>query len=177
MSLAKQDRTEVVAHYVIARAHPDKLGAVKLNKVMWFADLEAYRRFGRTVTGQLSYEKRQYGPVPNNIVKSIRRLEQADLIATRDVPTFGGTRREHVWLKKPDLSGFTAVEIDILNEAIDWVCEEHTAKSISALSHDALWEQAELGEQIPIGAATVVPDEIDGKDMEWARRELAALSE
>lgn len=171
--VAAQDRTEAVAHYIIARADPNKLGAVKLNKVMWFADLEAYRRFGKTVTGQVSYEKRQHGPVPNKIVKSIRRLEQSDKIATRDVPTFGGTRREYIWLKKPDVSLFTADEVDILNEAITWVCENHTAKSISELSHDTLWEQAELGEQIPVGAATVIPDEIAGADIAWALKELA----
>ncbi|MCW4462215.1 Panacea domain-containing protein [Sphingomonas sp. BT-65] len=168
MTLTQQDRTEAVAHYIIARADPNKLGAVKLNKVMWFADLEAYRRLGRTVTGQASYEKRQHGPVPNNIVRSIRRLEQSDKIATREVPTFGGTRREHVWLQKPDLSTFSADEVDILNEAIDWVCELHTARSISELSHDKLWENAEIGEQIPVGAAVVVPDDLDGTDIAWA---------
>lgn len=174
VTVAKRDRTEVVAHYIIARADPNKLGAVKLNKVMWFADLEAYRRFGTTVTGQTSYEKRQHGPVPNNIVRSIRRLEQADKIATRDVPTFNnGTWREHVWLKKPDVTVFTPDEVDILNEAIDWVCEMHTARSISELSHDALWEQAEIGEQIPVGAATIVSDELSGADVTWALKELA----
>lgn len=171
--VAAQDRTEAVAHYIIARADANKLGAVKLNKAMWFADLEAYRRFGKTITGQVSYEKRQHGPVPNKIVKSIRRLEQADKIATRDVPTFGGTRREYIWLKKPDVSVFSPDEVDILNEAITWVCEKHTAKSISELSHDTLWEQAELGEQIPVGAATVIPDEIAGADITWALKELA----
>lgn len=174
----QDDRTEAVAHYVIARADRNKLGAVKLNKIMWFADLEAYRRQGRTITGQTSYEKRQYGPVPNNIVTSIRRLEQAEKITTRDVPTFNdGTRREYVWLKRPDVSMFSAEEVDILNSAIDWVCEKHTAKSISRLTHDVLWEQAELGEQIPIGAASVIPDEVDGDDIGWALRELANAPE
>ncbi|WP_179045687.1 Panacea domain-containing protein [Sphingobium lactosutens] len=172
--MALQDRTEAVAHYVIARSDPNKLGAVKLNKVMWFADLEAYRRFGATITGQASYEKRQHGPVPNNIVRSIRRLEQNDAIVTREVPTFGGiTRREHVWLKKPDVTVFSPDEVDILNEAIDWVCNEHTARSISELSHDALWDAAELGEQIPIGAAVIAPDDIDGDDIAWALGEMS----
>lgn len=178
MSLVEQDRTEPVAHYVIARADPNKLGAVKLNKVMWFADLEAYRRFGKTITGQCSYEKRQHGPVPNNIVRAIRHLEQNELIATRTVPTFGGMeRREHVWLKNPDVSVFSPHEVDILNEAINWVCDQHTAKSISELSHDTLWEQAEIGEQIPVGAATVVPDDLDGDDIAWALQELANAGE
>lgn len=168
------DRTQQVAHYVIARADPNKLGAVKLNKVMWFADLEAYRRFGKTITGQLSYEKRQLGPVPNNIVRSIRTLEQDDKIRTRDVPTFNGAvRREFVWLEKPEVGVFSADEVDILNEAIQWVCNNHTAQSISDLSHDALWAQAELGEQIPVGAATIVPDDLDGDDIAWALKALA----
>lgn len=174
---AQQDRTELVAHYIIARADTNKLGAVKLNKVMWFADLEAYRRLGHTISGQISYQKQQHGPVPNNIVRSIRRLEQADKIRTRDVPTFGGTRREYVWLKQPNVSAFTPEEVDILSEAISWVCENHTAKSISELSHDALWEQAEIGEQIPVGAATIVPDEITGDDVAWAIKELALVAE
>lgn len=176
MNLVEQDRTEAVAHYVIARSDPNKLGAVKLNKVMWFADLEAYRRSGKTVTGQLSYEKRQHGPVPNNIVRSIRRLEQAEKIATRNVPTFGGVRREHVWLKNPDVSMFSAAEVDILNEAIDWVCHNHTARSISELSHDHLWAAAELGEQIPVGAACIMPDDLDGDDIAWALAELEKVS-
>ncbi len=123
MSLSEQDRTEAVAHYVIARSDVRKLGATKLNKVLWYADLEAYRRLGHSITGQRSYEKRQHGPVPNKIVVSLRRLERAGKIATRDVAISGGrTVREHIWLKQPDLSAFTADEIDILNEAIGWVC-------------------------------------------------------
>lgn len=173
MSANLQDRTEVVAHYVIARANPNKLGSIKLNKVMWFADREAYRRFGRTLTGQLSYEKRQYGPVPNNIVRSTRKLEQDDAIATREVPTFGGgMRREYSLLKQPDVSAFSAEEVDILNEAIAWVCDDHTAASISELSHDALWQGAEIGEQIPVRAAVVIPDEVDGDDILWAAKAL-----
>lgn len=178
MSLAQQDRTEAVAHYVIARSDENKLGAVKLNKIMWYADLEAYRRCGRTITGQTSYEKQKLGPVPNNIVRAIRHLEQTDVIKTRMVPTFGDRdRRQYVWLESPDLSVFTPDEVDILNEAINWVCDNHTAASISELTHDTLWEQAELGEQIPVGAATIVPDELDGDDIAWALRELATIPE
>lgn len=178
MSLAKQDRTEAVAHYVIARADVNKLGAVKLNKVMWYADLEAYRRCGRTITGQTSYEKRQYGPVPNNIVRAIRHLEQTDVITTRMVPTFGDKdRRQFVWLKEPDVSVFSSDEVDILNGAINWVCDSHTATSISELTHNTLWEQAELGEQIPVGAATITPDDLDGDDIAWALQELANAAE
>ena len=173
MSLNHQDRTESVAHYVMARSQPDRLGAIKLNKVMWFADREAYRRFGATITGQASYQKQRLGPVPNNIVRSVNRLEHDGKIVTRRAVTPIGVRREYLWLKQPDVSTFTPDEVDILNEAIDWVCNDHSAMSISDLTHDALWEAAELGEQIPIGAAIIAVDEVEADDLAWAVRELA----
>jgi hypothetical protein len=48
MALGKTDRVTSVAHYVIARCAPEKLGATKLNKVLWFADVKFYRHHGRT---------------------------------------------------------------------------------------------------------------------------------
>ncbi len=53
MNLFKADhKTKTVIHYVISHTEPEKLGAVKLNKVMWRADVEHYRRYGKTITGQ-----------------------------------------------------------------------------------------------------------------------------
>jgi len=163
------------AHYVIARARPDRLGATKLNKVLWFADLASYRRTGRTITGQRSYEKRQFGPVPNGIVRALRRLETEGSIVTRLVSTPKGQRREFIWLAQPEVSAFTAEEIDILNQAIAWVCDRHSAVSISDLTHDALWEEIDLGDQIAIGAASVTPDPVTSEDVDWAREALAGV--
>ena len=36
-------RVAAAVHYVIAKATPSKLGHVKLNKILWCADLEHYR--------------------------------------------------------------------------------------------------------------------------------------
>jgi len=37
-------------------------GAVKLNKLLFFADFEAFRLLGSSITGA-TYEKEEYGPV------------------------------------------------------------------------------------------------------------------
>lgn len=174
MSQQATDRTRLAAHYVIARAQPDRLGATKLNKVLWFADLASYRRTGRTITGQWSYEKRQFGPVPNGIFRELQRLETEGVIVTRRTPTPTGERKEFIWLARPQVSVFSAEEIDILNEAIGWVCDMHTAASISDATHDALWDEIEVGDQIPIGAASITPEPVTSDDIEWAREALAA---
>lgn len=168
------ERTKEMAHYVIYRAPADRLGATKLNKVMWFADLEAYRMTGKTISQQQSYQRLQYGPVPNRIVISLRELEQDGKVLVREVPTPTAPRKEFIWLESPNINQFTALEVDIMNEAIDWVCHSHTANSISDFTHDALWREIELGEQIPIGAASVAVGTVTAEDLEWAERAIAS---
>lgn len=162
------DKLPKLVHYVVARTRPSELGATKLNKVLWFADLTHYRRYGHTMSGAGSYQKLQHGPVPNEIVHTVRLLKDAGRIGIRYSDTPAGQRREFVWLEQPSLDAFEAEEIDVLNEAIDWVCGNHSAASISALTHDALWQEIELADQIPVGAAAIVSEDVSEDDIEWA---------
>ena len=168
----ERKNTARIAHYIIARTKSNELGKTKLNKVLWFADLMHYRRYGVSMTGATSYTKRQYGPVPNQILAALGDLEENNIIAERMVETPTHPRKEFVWLERPDMINYSSAEVDILHEAIDWICGNHSAKSISDLTHDALWEEIELGKEIPIGAASVIPGEITEDDMSWAIQEL-----
>src|ERR1700730_5555685 len=113
------DRTKQVARYVLAPSPPELLCATKLNKVMLFADVLAYRMIGKTITGQESYQKQRHGPVPNNIVIAVRSLINEGAVTRRDAPTHTGIRHEYLWLKEPNVDLFSAQEIDILNQMID----------------------------------------------------------
>jgi hypothetical protein len=166
------DRLAAMAHYVIARCPPEELGATKLNKVLWFTDVFHYRRHGKTVSGVKSYVKRQFGPVPPGIMQAIDALKRDGKINERSVATPAGTRREFVWLQEPDVSAFTPEEIDMLNEVMSLVCKNHSAASISELTHGSLWSETLLGGEIPIGAASVVAGEVTPEVMVWAISEL-----
>lgn len=168
-----QDRLMTTTHYVIARSQPDKLGAIKLNKVLWFADLLNYRRCGKTITGSDTYIKRQFGPVPDGIVPTIARLEKSRKIVVRHVETPVGPRREFLWIEKPDVKAFDADEIDVLQEVIDWICNEESAKSISEKTHDALWDETEIGSPMSVRAAAVMPNEISPEAIAWANQQSA----
>jgi hypothetical protein len=167
------DRTKQTAHYVIARALPERLGAVKLNKSMWVADLISYQQLGHTITGQNSYKKLRLGPVPNGIVTYLKELIVENKIFRREAPTMAGMRHEYVWLEQPDISVFTGEEIDILNLSIDWVCNNHSAQSISEFTHDVLWECVIEGEQIPVKAAIVTTKKANKKQLDWAKSVVA----
>src|SRR5215831_1677028 len=75
------NRLAALAHYVIWRCNPAELGTVKLNKILWFADLEYYRRTGHTITGATAYTKLPHGPVAKGILEALDGLEAEDKIA------------------------------------------------------------------------------------------------
>lgn len=176
MGAMSADRTKQVAHYIIARSTPEKLGSTKLNKVMWFADIIAYRATGKTITGQTSYQKQKYGPVPNGIVIAVRALINEGAVTRREAPTPQGIRHEFLWLQEPNIDIFSAAEIDIINQMIAAVCDNYSAVSISELSHDALWEETPMFEQIDIGAASVDIRPMYGKYLDWADATIERLA-
>ena len=138
-----------LVHYVCWKCQdPTKLGATKLNKVLWFADVESFVAAGQPLTGA-KYVKQQFGPVPAPILPTLRALEHEAKIAIREVEYFGRPKREFFALEKPDLTMFTADEISLVDQIIEIICDHHTAGSISEATHDAIWQIAAIGEEIP----------------------------
>ena len=172
-----REKFKAAAHYVCWRckANPSKLGAVKLNKALWVSDFTAYYNSGSAITGA-GYVKRQYGPVPRVILPVLKELEESGALVVRDSRFHGFSKKEFVVLTEPDVSKFDKEELKIIDAAIRLVCEKHTAKSISAQSHDHIWHVAEDGEEIPYFTIFAVPGEITDDEREWARQELESLA-
>jgi hypothetical protein len=171
-----QQKFDALVHYICARCDaPAKLGATKLNKVLWYSDAAAYLSKGHSITGA-TYIKRQYGPVPKGIMAARQRLVLGRLIIERDGAFFGYPQTQFIALTDPDLSQFTADEISIVDRIIEIVCNDHTATSISQLTHDQVWEAAQIGEEIPLYTVFAsCPREITEDDLEWARAEMTRL--
>lgn len=164
---------ELLAHYIIARTEPGTLGATKLNKVLWFVDLEHYRRHGRSITGLTAYVRLERGPVPPGIERVLSSLKASQKIFERKTKVFSHVRREFVWLKEPDVSNFTSEQIDILNEVIDAVCA-HTAGSVSDVTHDALWQEINNGDDMSIAAGSIITRAPTEDEMNWASSQKIA---
>jgi Protein of unknown function (DUF4065) len=168
------NRLAQLTHYVIWRCNPADLGAVKLYKILWFADLEHYRLTGKTITGATSYSKRQYGPVPKGIMQALATLEHEEKIARSSENYYGRPKTMFLARSRPELAAFHADEIAIVDMVAEAICEQHTAASISELTHDALWSEIEIGDDMPIGAASVIGGEITPDDIDWAAKSFAA---
>ena len=167
------ERLQALLHYVCDKAEdPSVLGRVKLNKVPWYADTIAFMIMGKSITGE-RYIKRQFGPVPAKFVPALRKLEEDGKIVKGKVTVFNLTKHEFTSRITPDLSKFTADELQIINQAYEHVCLRNTGKSISNETHNHIWEHAEIGEEIPLETVFATQfAEITETDVDWAKQEL-----
>ncbi|MEA2386836.1 MAG: hypothetical protein QOJ22_1010 [Thermoleophilaceae bacterium] len=136
-----------------ARTGDEGFGMVKLNKLLYHADFEAFRRFGRPITGA-SYERQEFGPVARPLPLVLDELAAAgrlswELIARGDhtakVP--GLTDDPNA---APDLSQFVDQERDQIRETLRALAT-YGGKSVSHWSHEesAGWRMvAEDGREI-----------------------------
>ena len=176
------DKFTNLVHYIIFKCaeNPSSLGAIKLNKILWFADKFAYLDRGETITGA-RYVKRRFGPVPDQIVEATDSLEAEEKIEIEEKRTFVYKQRllsykQRLFYSKlpANTSGFDEQELELVDALIDVICKEHTAMSISDLSHDLVWEAASEGEEMPMSATLVAePAEINQSDVEWAKKAIA----
>jgi hypothetical protein len=154
-------------------SEPSRLGATKLNKILWLADFTAYYRHGNPITGE-SYVRRQFGPVPRSICPIIAELERERRLIITATKDHGFTKFEYQ-ASEPDMRAFTPDQISIVNWTIDFVCSQ-TAKSISDLSHDDIWKAAADGEEIPYYTIFATPGEITRDEREWANSEIQSFA-
>ncbi len=131
---------------------PDQLGAVKLNKVLYFSDMLRYAQATVPITGA-TYRKRPYGPTCVELLPTLRELEHEGALEVTSSEYFGLKKTNYRCLKAPDLNVLNGDELSLLSEVIQFVCTQNTAKTISEFSHKAPWERAEFGDDIPYSTA------------------------
>lgn len=163
---------KALVHYICSQRSGDpKLGAVKLNKILWLADLTAYYQLGHAITGA-RYVKREFGPVPHQILPIERELQNEGVLTIRDAKHYGKDKKEFIVHSMASIDFFPTNEKEIVDWAISFVCDEHTAASISEASHDHIWKAAEDGEEIPHYTVFAIPGEITQEERNWAQMQL-----
>jgi hypothetical protein len=169
-----RDKFKALVHYVcsLRSARPDTLGAVKLNKILWLAEISAFYRLGNPIT-QARYIKRKFGPVPAPIMRTLRELDQDGVLSVRDASHYGLQKKEYI-VYIPATEDFLSLEeAAIVKEMVDYVCDEHTAASVSEATHDHVWKAAEDGEEIPHYTVFANAGKITDEDRGWAKDQLA----
>lgn len=165
----KKEKLKNLVHYICHKVKdPSKLGKTKLNKVLYYSDFLFYLQNYRSITGE-TYIKKDHGPVSKHLDKILRQLEEEGKVFKREQAVIDFTRHELVSVRRPDISEFEPEEIALIDEIIEVISNNHTAQSISDLSHDEVWEIAKDGEEIPYYAILGKESKPSEKAVEWAK--------
>ena len=131
-----------------------KFGAIKLNKLLFHCDFSAYLTFGSPITGQ-EYFALPQGPAPKKLVPITAKMKAEEELAYQEVPYFGYIQQRPIALRSPNVSVFSAREMDLIHRTVERFWDKN-ATEISDQSHLFLgWKVARNKETIPYATALV----------------------
>jgi hypothetical protein len=147
-------------------------GMVKLNKLLYACDFEAYRKLGRSITGA-TYQKLKFGPAAREFLPM-----QDELLQLEAAQVLRRTRGKYeqkvtIALWEPNLDVFITSELEVVKETLARMADLG-GKDASDWSHkeSAGWNLVEEGETIPYGTAFISTEPVPDEDVARAR-ELA----
>jgi hypothetical protein len=143
-------------HYIIAKAEPGKLGYVKLNRILWYADLDHNRRDGASITGLRYYTRTPQGPMAGEISRAVGRLVKVGKVAERTVQVADYSRREMISLAEPDLATFTTEQIAILDRMIDIIAPLSATQLSQIAQQDRLWKELKDHDAMLVATGSVI---------------------
>lgn len=156
--------------YVARKTEADpRCGRTKLNKILFYADFEAYRSLGASISGQL-YQKLQFGPAPRRLLPEVEGMKRAGWCASASRSYNDYTVEKLFALQEPDLMHFSGPEIAIVDRVIDDLWELN-ATAVSDLSHRFPgWQAVDLGDDIPYETAFIGdPRPLSPDETLWAQ--------
>jgi hypothetical protein len=133
----------------------ERFGSTKLNKLLFYCDFEAYKRFGKAITGK-SYMNLNEGPVPRCLLPVRTEMIKTDKTLILSAATYFDLHQERpVPLRDPDVRVFTPQELELVNETLSryW---DYNGTEISRESHKFIgWRITELNEDIDYKLALI----------------------
>lgn len=156
--------------YVAEQSKDDPtFGAVKLNKILYWADFEAYRRSGKPITGA-TYQHLREGPAPRELLPVREELIEEGAIVLEDRPYYGRVRQVVRTLRVPNLVDFTPEELEIV-DAVVAMLGGMNARDVSDLSHQEWgWRLTDEGETIDYRSAWFSPEPLTQEQIERGKQ-------
>ena len=152
---------------IASHCPPEELGNVKLHKILYFSDMLFFLHEGQPITG-VEYLKQKFGPVARHLSAAIGELSLEGKITVSEQEYFGLYKKSYVPKLSFERQHLSAEEAELIVEVADFV-RGRSARQISEMSHNAVWEAAEMGEILPyFTALRLAPTEVTDSDRNWA---------
>lgn len=166
---------ELILYIAAASREDDRFGAVKLNKILYWADFEAYRRLGAPITGA-EYQHLPEGPAPRRLLPARSALEDEGALVIEERPFHGYVQYVPTVRRNADLTIFSPEEIALVDEVIAML-RPYNGADVSELSHREWgWKLSSDGETIHYATAWFSPVPLSQLQSERAQ-EIAARRE
>jgi len=144
------DRIKELILFIAKRCQDDPyFGGVKLNKILFWADVQSFRDRNQSVT-QMRYRRLTHGPVPTALIPALKQLEDEGACHEEERPLGSVMQKRVIADREPELSRVDEHDLAYIEAAIRdlW---NHTATSVSAWSHEFLaYELTPEGDYIPM---------------------------
>jgi Protein of unknown function (DUF4065) len=160
--------------YVAEKVSEDRAaGAVRINKILFFAEFAHVRTHGAPITGA-EYQKLRNGPAPRRLKPIRDRLVEggeAELVSER----YFGRRVDKLKPLRPAREElFSPDELAAVDEVIE-ALSGRTAEDVSNLSHrEMAWRMVDEGDTIPFSAALLARDFVPTESRRRHARGLAS---
>ncbi len=145
--------------YVAHKSREDPwFGAVKLNKILYYCDFQAFARLYRPITGA-TYMKLSEGPAPNELLRERQALVDEGLAELKLEKVFRYVQHRLVPVSKDDQFShlFDDDELEIIEDTLRFL-KPMTGKEASDMSHREVgWILARKGGSIPYETVWVMP--------------------
>ncbi len=144
----KVNKFKEILLYILEKcAGKPNVGETVLYKLLYFSDFNYYELYEEHLSGA-EYRKLPYGPVPQKLNTIIGQMIANKQLKRFKVDYHGYPQTRYMPLSKPDLSGLSAREKDVIDKVIDHF-SDWSASSISEYSHkDMPWLASKEGEVI-----------------------------
>lgn len=168
-SLSPREKLKDLILYITRKMENDPAaGRTKLAKVLYFADIESYRRYREPVSGT-AYARADHGPVPEGYLDVLTEMEGAGQIQTDCRPFYGRTQYHLRALAEANLDKLSGRDVSVVDEVIEKVWHLN-ASEISKITHNYVWQNMENGEQIPYEACLLSDDPPTSDEIEIGKQ-------
>ena len=166
----KPDKFRELVVYIAERCQDDPMfGAVKLNKILYYADFSAFRELRAPITGA-TYRKMSEGPAPKELSQARESLIDSGRLRVEECSYFGHRQKRLVVQDEAQANTglFAPGELRIVDEVIAFFWGK-SAREVSDYSHrEPGWSLAQEREAIPYQTAYLSGDPIDQDTEEHA---------
>lgn len=148
------------------------ISRVKLNKLLYRADFEAFRLLGKSITGA-RYIRGEHGPMAEQLPGAEIELGKSGLLSWRQEEVGPYAQKVPVALEVPDETQFSKAELAIVDAALAELAE-HGGRAAREWSHkhSAGWRLVGDREEIPYETVIIASEPAPRKTLERLRQRV-----